>query len=239
MEQTIILTESELQLHGGTTGTVHAIPVGGALNPLNVDHPVRDGKIMAEAVASAGRRLNRRKGCNILLPDSLVFAKVLTFDKIPFSLKKRDEMIRWKMDAFLPGRVTSFNVQYTISGNTVLVAAMPKSAVAELIAQLNLLNTKCFSMIPESFYYANAFLEREKEGSAVLFVNRSRHFSGLVVRNGMVSFVRFRKKIQDVSLREELDMFAEMVGVDVPDRVLLFGEEAEIEAETMGNRWLI
>jgi len=34
-------------------------------------------------------------------------------------------------------------------------------------------------------------------------------------------------------------MFAEMVGVDVPDRVLLFGEEAEIEAETMGNRWLI
>ncbi len=238
MEQTIVLTESELQLHGVST-TVHAIPLGGALDPLNVDHPVREARVLAKAITSAGHRLNRRKGCNVLLPDSLVFAKVLTFDGIPFSLKKRDEMIRWKMDAFLPGRVESFNVQYNISGKTVLVAAMPRSTVEELTEHLGLLDIKCFSMVPESFHYANAFLEREKEGSAILLVNRSHHFSGLVVQNGSVSFVRFRKKIQGIGLQEELDMFSEMVGVDVPERILLFGEEAEIEAEVMGNRWLI
>ncbi len=237
MEQTIVLTESELQLHGAA-GTVHAVPLGGALDPLAVDHPIRDNKILAEALASVGRRLNKRKGCRILLPDSLVFAKVLTFDKIPFSLKKRDEMIRWKMDAFLPGRVASFNVQYHVSGNSVLVAAMPESTVAELLMQGNILNTKCFSMVPESFHYANVFLEREKDGSAVLLTNRNRHFSGLVIQNGVVTFVRFRRKIQGLSLQQELDMFAEMVGGDMPERVLLFGEEAEIKAEVMGNRWL-
>lgn len=237
MEQTIVLTESELQLHG-VSGSVHSVPLGGALDPLAVDHPVRDGKILAEALSSAGRRLNRRKGCRILLPDSLVFAKVLTFDKIPFSLKKRDEMIKWKMDAFLPGRVGSFHVQYDVSGNSVLVAAMPGSTVEELLKQISLLNTRCFSMVPESFHYANAFLEREKEGSAILLVNRKRHFSGLVVQKGMVTFVRFRKKIQGLNLQQELNMFTEMVDADMPDRVLLFGEAAEIEAETIGNRWL-
>lgn len=238
MEQTIVLTESELQLHGAST-TVHVIPLGGTLDPLNVDHPVRDERVLAEAITSAGHRLNRRKGCSVLLPDSLVFAKVLTFDGIPFSLKKRDEMIRWKMDAFLPGHVESFNVQYNISGKTALVAAMANSTVEELTRHFSLLDTKCYSMVPESFHYANAFLEREKEGSAILLVNRAHHFSGLVVQNGSVSFVRFRKKIQGVSLQEELDMFGEMVNEKVPKRVLLFGEDAEIEAEVMGNRWLI
>lgn len=237
MEQIIVLTEAELQLHGGS-GTVHTVPLGAALDPLAADHPVRDGKILAEALASAGRRLNRRKGCRVLLPDSLVFAKVLTFGKIPFSLKKRDEMIKWKMDAFLPGRVGSFHVQYCVSGNSVLVAAMPKSTVEELLKQIKRLNTRCFSMVPESFYYANTFLEGEKEGSAVLLVNRARHFSGLVMRKGVVTFVRFRKKIEGLSLQQELNMFTEMVDSDMPERVLLFGEAAEIEAETMGNRWL-
>ncbi|RLE22105.1 MAG: hypothetical protein DRJ08_04610 [Acidobacteria bacterium] len=237
MEQTIVLTESELQFYSGT-GTVHAVSLGGALDPFTLDHPIRGKKVFEEALTSVGRRLNRRKGCRVLLPDSLVFAKVLSFDKIPFSLNKRDEMIKWKMEAFLPGRVGAFNVQYDISGDSVLVAAMPKSTVLELEEELALLNARCFSLIPESFYYANLFLERERGGNSVLLTNRSRHFSGLVIQNGRVSFVRFRKKIEGVSLKQELDMFSEILGEDMPGRVLLFGEKAEIEAENMGDRWL-
>ncbi len=238
MEQTILFTESELQLFG-ISGTVFSVPLGGALDPLSVDHPVRDVKLFRDALASAGKRLNRRRGYRVLLPDSLVFAKVLSFDHIPFSLKKRDEMIKWKMDAFLPGRADLFHIQYDISGkNSVLVAAMAQTALAELVESLNVLNTHCFSMFPESFFYANAFLEQEKSGSAVLLVNRKRHFSGLVLEEGLVTFVRFRKKIKDMGLPRELEMLSEMTANDLPPRRLLLGDPAEIDGEVIGNRWL-
>ncbi|NOZ13378.1 MAG: hypothetical protein GXO69_06985 [Acidobacteria bacterium] len=237
MEQTILVTESELQLFG-MSGTVFSVPLGGALDPLAVDHPVRDGEVFRDALASVGKRLNRRKGCRVLLPDSLVFAKVLSFDHVPFSLKRRDEMIKWKMDAFLPGRVDLFHIQYDVWGDSVLVAAMAKTALAELVKGLSQLNAHCFSMLPESFFYANIFLEQEKFGSALLLVNRNRHFSGLVLEAGRVAFVRFRKKIKDVGMARELEMLSEMTASDLPDRRLLFGEPMEIEGEVIGNRWL-
>ncbi len=237
MEQIIVITETDVRLLK-KTGVTHTVSLGGALDPLTADQPIRDRGVLKDALASVVGRLNSRKGCAILIPDALVFAKVLKFDKIPFSLKKRDEMIRWKMDSFLPGKAASFEIRYEVSGDSVLVAAMPKRTLTELLGLFEGLGAKCFSLVPESFHYTNWFMEREPNGSAVLLVNRDRHFSGLVIQAGEVSFVRFRKKVPDLSLRQELDLFTGMVGTAIPDRLFLFGNESDVDGEVVGNRWL-
>ena len=226
MEQQLNILEGDIHI-SDSQGMRQRFSLGGPLAEPGQEVVLADPDRFAEALQAATARLKGGRPLLTVLPDTLFFCRILPFERIPFSLHKRDEMVQWRMTGYLPGKPGAFMIRYQVFGTRVLAVAVPVS-VHTLVCNLLEQNwTGCYRMVPETVRMMDLF-QRERNGpDRFLALKRKGYFTGLVVRGGQPVLVRTRRFIPGVSLETELETMRslrEEEGLSLEMEPEVFGE---------------
>lgn len=210
MEQQINLLESDIRITD-TQGNRQRFPLGGPLTASGQEIELADPDGFTDALKAATAHLNRNRPLLAVLPDTLFFCRVLQFNRIPLSLKKRDELVQWRMAGYLPGKPGAFAIRYQVFGDRVLTVAVPRSVHAVICDSLEQFWTGCYRLIPETVRVLD-LLQQDRNGQdRFLILRRESYFSGLVIQKGNPVLVRTRKFISGIGMEAEVDTMEKLM----------------------------
>ncbi len=210
MEQQINVLESDIHI-SDSQGNRQRFALGGPLAAPGQEITLADPDAFAEALKAATAVLNRNRPLLAVLPDTLFFCRVLQFDRIPLSLRKRDELIQWRMAGYLPGKPGAFVIRYQVFGDRVLTIAVPRSLHTEVCDRLEQHWNGCYRLVSETVRMMDLFQHDRNGQDRFLILRREGYFSGLVIQKGQPVLVRTRKFISGVSIETEIDTMEKLM----------------------------
>lgn len=226
MEQQLNILEGDIHI-SDPQGMRQRFSLGGPLTEPGQEVALADPDRFGEALQAATARLKGGRALLTILPDTLFFCRILSFERIPFSLRKRDEMVQWRMAGYLPGKPGAFMIRYQVFGNRVLAVAIPVSVHTIMCNLLEQHWSGCYRMESETVRMMGLF-QRERNGQdRFLVLKREGYFTGLVIQGGQPVLVRTRRFISGVSLEAELETMRSLMeeeGLSLDQNPEIFGE---------------
>lgn len=197
-------------------------------NPFLNDSIVKDKNLFLNFVGKELKSLNKNKNLTILLPDIMFFSKVLYFEKFPISLKKKNELIFWKLENYLPAKQNLYDIQYSISNNFVLTFAIPKTNnnIINNCIMNNYSNE--YNILPEFLYILNN-AKKNNLINCILIINRKKYFTATYLKDGFPLFIRTRLKTDSIKMEDEINIFKNIINEkwDGNKEIVVFGEYLE------------
>lgn len=207
-------------------------------NPFEQNNIVIDSKKFDHLIKNAIDSTSNSKDLTFLLPDTMFVSKVLTFEKLPLSLKKKQELIYWKLENFLPAKESLYDIQYTINNLNVLTFALSKSSYNALNNCIfNSLN-RSFNIVPEFLYILDK-LKKSNNNDCLLIINREKYFTAAYIRNSFPEFIRTRIKTNSININEELNTVKKIVEEKWEyenNQIIVFGKEID-NYKTVIQEW--
>ncbi len=207
-------------------------------SPLNMEMPIKDSSLFTKLIQNAIAYTEKDKDLTFLLPDVVFASKVLQFDKLPISLKKKEELIHWKLKNFLPAKESLYTVRYSIKDNFVLTFALPNSVFNSINKCISDAYSNCYNIMPEMLYLLNKLTNAHNE-NCILIINRDLYFSVGLIENGFPRFIRTRIKNQNISIEQEIEtaikIIEEQNGI-TNKNIIVFGNPVE-NMKSMVQEW--
>lgn len=239
MEQTLLFREQQLEvIRSDNRDRVDTIPLAGILSFANAMDPVQDPDRLDALLRRAAALLDKRKPVRIVLPDILFVCRVLTFDRIPFSLERRQELIHWKLAAYLPDDVSRFQVRYDIFENRVMVAALPTPVRDIICDHLEGALSMAYRLIPESAHLLGCLRKQQSEG--LLIAVRNSYLTAVGIQGGVPVLVRTRPTVRALSMEDEVNVIRDLLEEQVPDfrpEPLWLGDMPVGETNQLSQGW--
>lgn len=239
MEQTLIFREQQLEIvRSDNRDRVDTIPLEGILSFANTMEPVRDPVKLDALLRRVAALLDKRKPVRVVLPDILFVCRVLTFDRIPFSLERRQELIHWKLAAYLPDDVSRFQLRHDIFENRVMVAALPTPVRDIICDHLEGAMSMPYRLVPESAHLLGCLRKQQPEG--LLIAVRDNYITAVGIQGGMPVLVRTRPTVSALSMTDEVNVIRDLLEEQVPDfrpEPLWLGNVPEGESNQLNQGW--
>ena len=239
MEQRLFIHDKQVDLvRTGTHAHVDEIPLDGTLDLTGPLEPESGTDLLRTALKRAAAMLDKRKPLEIIVPDILFICRVLTFDRVPVSLARRQELVNWKMQAFLPDLSDRYQIRYDVRGTRALVAAMPTPVWQHLCGLVEGVFANPYRMVPESVFLAERFLQEYQEGLVIAV--RERYITAVGVQEGFPVLIRSRLKVAGLSVSEEVDLIRNLLSEQcdgfTPDPLLL-GDAEDVQGLKLPEGW--
>jgi len=239
MEQRLFIHDQQVDLiRTGAHARVDEIPLAGTWDLAGPLDPESGTEMLRAALKRAAALMDRRKPVEIVVPDILFVCRVLTFDRVPVSLARRQELVNWKMQAFLPGLSDRYQIRYDVRGTRVLVAAMPTPVWQLVCGMVEDSLDNPYRMVPESVFLAERFLQEYQEG--LLIAVRQRYITAVGIQQGFPVLIRSRLKVAGLSVSEEVDLIRNLLSEQcdgfMPDPLLL-GDAGDVQGLKLPEGW--
>jgi len=214
------------------------VPIENSFSPLNNENIVSDKNQFIKSIKKAINLSGKSKEMTFLLPDVIFTSKVLFFEKFPILLKKKEELIHWKLHNYLPAKSSLYNIQYSIFNQNVLTFALPNTWYNVLNECISTVFSDCYNIFPEFLYILNK-LKTSNNTNCILIINRKNYFTASLIDNGVPLLIRTRVKNTTINMKEEIATVLKIVKEKLNwtnEKIVVFGNKLE-DYQTIIQRW--
>ncbi len=198
----------------------------GIFDPYDLKNPVMSVNSLSEKI---GEIINHNSISAFIIPDISFNSFVIEFESLPFSLQKREEVIKWKLNSLLPYSVDSYQIKYSrLKGKKLLIYCLPVSIYNSVNQAIEACVKGCWDIVPESVVFAEK-LPSSAENKLV-FINRKHYYTALYKSDGEIIYIRTRKKVEAIPFDEEIktvkSVLYEKTGMEA-NEILICGENPQ------------